>query len=95
MLAPLIWRSSVIVLRKSTGDEFVLRIEDTDSQRSALQAEEKIIDALDWLGLSFDEGPSKEGPYAPYRQSERLTQYKKYVDELLASGNAFRCFWDI
>ena len=77
---------------KKHGGEFVLRIEDTDSQRSSSEAEKKIIDALNWLGLSFDEGPSKEGPHAPYRQSERLTHYQKYVDELLASGNAFRCF---
>ena len=71
---------------------FILRIEDTDSERSSPEAEKKIMDALDWLGLSFDEGPSKEGRHAPYRQSERSRLYKKYIQELLASGNAFRCF---
>ena len=77
---------------KKHGGDFILRIEDTDSERSSPEAEKKIMDALDWLGLSFDEGPSKEGRHAPYRQSERLRLYKKYSQELLASGNAFRCF---
>ena len=77
---------------KKHGGDFILRIEDTDSERSSSEAEKKIMDALDWLGLSFDEGPSKEGAHAPYRQSERSRLYKKYIQELLASGNAFRCF---
>ena len=77
---------------KKHGGDFILRIEDTDSERSSPEAEKKIMDALDWLGLSFNEGPSKAGPHGPYRQSERSRHYKKYIEELLASGNAFRCF---
>ena len=75
---------------KKHGGDFILRIEDTDSERSSPEAE-KIMDALDWLGLPFDEGPSKRC-HAPYRQSERLSFYKKYIEELLATGKAFRCF---
>ena len=77
---------------KKHGGDFILRIEDTDSERSSPEAEKKIMDALDWLGLSFDEGPSKEGAHSPYRQSERLSFYKRYIEELLSSGKAFRCF---
>ena len=77
--------------KKNNGD-FILRIEDTDSQRFVPGAEEYIIEALTWLGLQFDEGTYVGGAYAPYRQSERKDIYKKYVDILLQRGSAYIAF---
>ena len=74
------------------GGKFVLRIEDTDQARSSRESELMIIESLSWLGLSWDEGPNKGGPYAPYRQSERLHLYSQPVERLLANGTAYRCF---
>jgi glutamyl-tRNA synthetase len=71
---------------------FVLRIEDTDQNRYVEGAEQYIIDALNWCGIPFDEGPSKNEKFGPYRQSERKHLYKKYADELIASGNAYYAF---
>ena len=68
------------------GGEFLLRIEDTDSQRFVPGAEAYIIEALTWLGIKFDEGVGFGGEYGPYRQSERREIYKKYVDQLLDAG---------
>jgi len=76
---------------KHNGD-FILRIEDTDSQRFVPGAEEYIIEAFDWLGIKFDEGVNVGGTHAPYRQSERKTIYKKYVDQLLNAGLAYIAF---
>jgi len=61
---------------KKNGGDFILRIEDTDSQRFVPGAEEYIIDALNWLGIPFDEGVGRGGDHAPYRQSERREIYK-------------------
>jgi glutamyl-tRNA synthetase len=77
--------------KKHNGD-FVLRIEDTDSQRFVPGAEEYIIEAFTWLGLQFDEGTHLGGTYAPYRQSDRKEIYKKYVDILLEKGAAYIAF---
>jgi len=77
---------------KKHGGDFVLRIEDTDSQRFVPGAEEYIIEALTWLGLNFDEGTHLGGVYAPYRQSDRKDIYKKYVDILLEKGAAYLAF---
>jgi len=77
--------------KKFDGD-FILRIEDTDSQRFVPGAEEYILDALNWLGIRFDEGVGFGGKYAPYRQSERKSIYKIYVDELLAAEKAYIAF---
>ncbi|MDR0683442.1 MAG: glutamate--tRNA ligase [Dysgonamonadaceae bacterium] len=77
---------------KKHGGDFILRIEDTDSQRFVSGAEEYIIEAFDWLGIAFDEGPHKGGKYAPYRQSERKPIYKEYVDRLLKKGLAYIAF---
>ncbi|MDL2303272.1 glutamate--tRNA ligase [Dysgonomonas sp. OttesenSCG-928-D17] len=77
--------------RKHKGD-FILRIEDTDSQRFVPGAEEYIIEALTWLGLQFDEGTHVGGSYGPYRQSDRKEIYKKYVDQLLDAGKAYIAF---
>ena len=70
---------------------FILRIEDTDRERSTLAYEESIKSGLQWLGLLWDEGPDAGGAYGPYRQSERTALYEKYLQELLDSGKAFIC----
>lgn len=77
---------------KKYKGKFVLRIEDTDRTRFVEGAEDVIYRALDWFGLNPDESPIHEGPYGPYRQSERLTIYKKYTDELIKKGHAYYCF---
>ncbi len=77
---------------KQNGGDMILRIEDTDSQRFVPGAEQYIIESLEWLGISFDEGVHKGGDHAPYRQSERRDIYKKYVDQLLAEGKAYIAF---
>lgn len=77
--------------RKNNG-VFILRIEDTDQNRYVPGAEQYIIDSLKWCGLNFDEGPGVGGICAPYRQSERKDIYRKYADELVASGNAYIAF---
>ncbi|MDR3219625.1 MAG: glutamate--tRNA ligase [Dysgonamonadaceae bacterium] len=76
---------------KEKGD-LILRIEDTDSQRFVPGAEEYIIESFDWLGISFDEGPHKGGNYGPYRQSERKSIYRQYVDRLISDGLAYIAF---
>ena len=81
-----------MVFAKSQGGEFILRIEDTDQVRSTDQSEQMILNALKWAGLTWSEGPDVGGAYAPYRQSERCEIYKKYANELLDKGHAFRCF---
>lgn len=70
----------------------MLRIEDTDSHRFVPGAEDYIIESLKWCGIQIDEGVSVGGPHAPYRQSERKDLYKKYSDQLIASGNAYIAF---
>jgi glutamyl-tRNA synthetase len=77
---------------KKHGGDLILRIEDTDSQRFVPGAEEYIIESFGWLGISFDEGPHVGGSYGPYRQSERKSVYKKYVDQLLGAGLAYIAF---
>ncbi|PIE47603.1 MAG: glutamate--tRNA ligase [Gammaproteobacteria bacterium] len=77
---------------KANGGEFILRIEDTDQTRSTEQSEKMILDALRWVGLDWSEGVDVGGKHAPYRQSERGDIYKKYAEELLDKGHAFRCF---
>lgn len=77
---------------KKMGGEFILRIEDTDSQRFVEGAEAYIIDSLNWLGIHFDEGVGVGGNHAPYRQSDRKALYRAYVDQLLGSGKAYIAF---
>lgn len=74
------------------GGEMILRIEDTDSRRFVPGAEEYIIEAMNWLGIRFDEGVAKGGPHAPYRQSERRDIYRKYARQLLDDGKAYIAF---
>src|SRR5579864_1715928 len=77
---------------RQRGGQFVLRVEDTDRGRYVANSEQQIFDTLRWLGLDWDEGPDKGGPYGPYRQSERLPLYKKYAEQLVEQGNAYYCW---
>src|SRR5262249_19127068 len=70
----------------------ILRIEDTDAERSTKQSEDSILEDLRWLGLEWDEGPDVGGVCGPYRQSERLHLYTSYANELLGGGQAYYCF---
>lgn len=77
---------------KRHGGQFVLRIEDTDQARSSRDSEQAILESLKWLGLSWDEGPDVNGPYGPYRQSERAAIYQEHAAILVERGHAYRCF---
>jgi len=82
---------------RHNGGTFILRLEDTDVARSSIAYEKDILDGLHWLGLSWDEGPAvageeARGPYAPYRQMERLATYKQAADALLAADKAYPCY---
>jgi glutamyl-tRNA synthetase len=81
-----------LALARRNGGQFILRIEDTDRQRSHPASERMIFDALRWLGLEWDEGPDVGGPYGPYRQSERSAIYREHAEELLRKGAAYACF---
>ena len=74
------------------GGTFVLRIEDTDAERSSWEMVAGIVEGLRWLGLDWDEGPDVGGPHAPYFQSQRLDTYRAIVDGLVASGHAYFCY---
>ncbi|CAD6506072.1 BgTH12-07004 [Blumeria graminis f. sp. triticale] len=81
------------LIAKATRGKFILRIEDTDQKsRTVPGAIEKLCADLRWAGLEWDEGPGRDGPHGPYQQSQRLPVYKKYADDLIESGNAYRCF---
>ena len=77
---------------KHTGGKFVLRIEDTDLERSHAEFTEKLMEDMKWLGLDWDEGPGAGGKEASYKQSERLHIYQEYADKLIAEGRAFHCY---
>tara|TARA_R110002050_G_scaffold23731_15_gene63494 strand:- start:5278 stop:6759 length:1482 start_codon:yes stop_codon:yes gene_type:complete len=74
------------------GGTFVLRIEDTDQNRYVEDAEQDIIDSLEWAGMTIDEGPKNPGKFGPYRQSERKEMYLGYAQQLIESGNAYYAF---
>jgi glutamyl-tRNA synthetase/nondiscriminating glutamyl-tRNA synthetase len=78
------------------GGDFLLRIEDTDIERSESRYETQLLEDLRWLGLDWDEGPgmdgAEKGSFGPYRQSERLKIYEQHTNQLLAQGKAYRCF---
>ena len=74
------------------GGVFVLRIEDTDVERSSADMVEGILDGLRWLGLDWDEGPKIGGSYSPYFQSARLDRYRELAARLVASGHAYYCY---
>jgi len=77
---------------KKTGGKFILRIEDTDQNRYVDGAVENLIETLKMVDLDYDEGPVKSGEFGPYYQSERTEIYRRYADELLEKGAAYRCF---
>ncbi len=77
---------------KKHGGDFILRIEDTDQKRFVPGAEDYINESLAWLGISPDEGVRQGGEFAPYRQSERMSMYKQYADQLVTSGYAYYAF---
>ena len=77
---------------RQKGGAFVLRLEDTDLGRSTEEAERAILQDLRWLGFNWDEGPEQPGAQGPYRQSERLEVYRRYAQELLVKGSAYRCY---
>jgi glutamyl-tRNA synthetase len=74
------------------GGQFILRIEDTDQERTVPGAVENIIEMLSWAGLEFDEGPHVGGPYGPYVQSQRLELYRQQAQVLLERGAAYYAF---
>src|SRR5712691_10551052 len=79
-------------LARGEGAAFVLRVEDTDVERSSLESEEGMLRDLQWLGLDWDEGPDVGGPCGPYRQSERSLIYRQHAAELVSKGAAYPCF---
>ncbi|TMD18227.1 MAG: glutamate--tRNA ligase [Chloroflexi bacterium] len=82
---------NVLFARANSGS-FALRIDDTDVERNREEYERLIYEALHWLGFEWDEGPDKGGPYGPYRQSERLDQYRAAAAKLIAESKAYRCY---
>ena len=80
------------LLARGSRGTFILRIEDTDVERSTRESEAAILEDLRWLGLDWDEGPEGRGARGPYRQSERLHLYQSYAKELLGAGRAYYCF---
>ena len=81
-----------LAFARQHGGEFILRIEDTDQERSTPESEQAILDSLRWLGIEWSEGPDVGGPHGPYRQSERGTIYADYAQQLVTNGHAFYCF---
>lgn len=81
-----------LAFARQQGGKFILRIEDTDRSRYVEHSEARIYDTLRWLGLEWDEGPDKGGPYGPYRQSERLPMYEKVARQLVEMGHAYECW---
>jgi glutamyl-tRNA synthetase len=77
------------LVARQAGGQFVLRLEDTDKQREAAGSDQHVMDCLLALSLDYDEGPEKGGPYAPYRQSERLATYREWATKLVDAGRAY------
>lgn len=80
------------LVARSSGGKFILRIEDTDLERSTQESVDSILVAMRWMGMDWDEGPDVEGPCGPYFQTQRLDIYKTHIDKLLAEGKAYRCY---
>ena len=83
------------LLARGQGGIFLLRIEDTDLERSTRESEAKILEDLRWMGLDWDEGVEVGGSLGPYRQSERFDLYRTHTASLLRSGHAYRCFCSV
>jgi glutamyl-tRNA synthetase len=77
---------------KNQGGRFILRVEDTDQERSSLDSVAAILDAMKWLGLDWDEGPEVGGDHGPYFQSERKALYRESTERLIREGKAYRCY---
>src|SRR3989344_1520378 len=77
---------------KQNKGKFILRVEDTDLQRSEQKWTDEIIEQLKWLGIEWDEGPDIDGEFGPYKQSQRLEIYEKYLKQLLQEDKAYYCF---
>src|SRR5690625_3092145 len=77
---------------KHFNGKFIIRTEDTDAKRNVVGGEESQLKFLNWLGIEWDEGPDIGGAFGPYRQTERLDIYRKYVDELLERDLAYKCY---
>ncbi|HUL29327.1 MAG TPA: glutamate--tRNA ligase, partial [Thermodesulfobacteriota bacterium] len=77
---------------KRNQGRFVLRIEDTDLERSNDTSVDRILEDLEWLGISWDEGPDRDGPVGPYRQSQRMAIYREFADRLSQEGKSYKCF---
>jgi glutamyl-tRNA synthetase len=77
---------------RQKGGRFILRVEDTDQERSTEESARVIVDSMRWLGLDWDEGPEVGGPCGPYFQSQRLDLYAAAAEKLIASGHAYRCY---
>ena len=82
----------LFINNKQDQGSFILRIEDTDFERSSKEYEGYILQELLWLGMDWDEGPDKERDFGPYRQSERLELYQEYGKKLIEKGDAFKCY---
>ncbi|HIT74294.1 MAG TPA: glutamate--tRNA ligase, partial [Candidatus Avipropionibacterium avicola] len=80
------------VFARHHGGTLVLRIEDTDAARSTEESYRNVLNSLRWLGIEWDEGPEKDGPYGPYLQSQRRELYADAAERLLAGGHAYRCY---
>ena len=80
------------IFAKQNKGKFILRIEDTDIERSKPEFEKDMIDSLKWVGIKWDEGPGVAGKFGPYRQRERIEIYKKYLEKLLEEKKAYYCF---
>lgn len=87
-------RTAIInhLIAKKYNAEYVLRVEDTDMERSSKESEVSILDDLKWLGINWTEGPDIGGNFGPYRQSERFDIYKEYTDKLISEGKAYHCY---
>ncbi|MGI6145933.1 MAG: glutamate--tRNA ligase [Firmicutes bacterium] len=81
-----------MLFARKYGGKFVLRIDDTDLQRSTKESEEGVLEGLRWLNIKWDEGPDVGGPYAPYRQMERQHTYRQVAEQLMAQGDAYHCY---
>ena len=77
---------------RACGGTYILRIEDTDKERSTEESVQDLLKSLEWLGLSWDEGPGKGGDLGPYFQTERFDLYNDHIDKLLEAGSAYPCF---
>ncbi|MGB9627072.1 MAG: glutamate--tRNA ligase [Thermodesulfobacteriota bacterium] len=80
------------IFAKQHHGTFILRIEDTDVERSSEASLDQILEDLRWLGIEWDEGPDKDGPDGPYRQSQRSSLYLHYSGKMLREGKAYKCF---